>query len=387
MAETCIRPRTTGEMMRRIHTPARTSTPVSGIVVVVSLCVGACAGATPGVSGESGGVVVSGELGREVDSFLRQAADSGFNGTVLVATDGRIVLHKGYGWADQAHTERVTTRTPFWIASISKQFAAVATLKLVEQGRLAVDDPISRFFPSLAPEKQNITIHQLLTHTAGLEQRYAADGVTDRDQAVRAILDPPLVAAPGDSFGYSNDAYTLVAIIVEIVAGQPYEAFVREQLLEPAEMIRTGFWGPQIHPEVAAILGDRLPDTANTRPNWGFRGGTGMFSTCEDLHRWYEALRHGRVLSPPHVERLLSPHVRRGAIGVGYGWFVSTRLGNARSVWTRGYESFGHGVVLATYPETGTVLVVATNSGERTSGAPVSHQLADDLAQLILTPR
>jgi len=264
--EDSIRLCTNGETMRRVPPRAWTSIPVSGVLAALMLSAGACARATPGAAGESGGVVVLGELGREVDSFLMQASDSGFNGTVLAATDGRIVLHKGYGWAREDQSERVTTETPFWIASISKQFAAAATLKLVEQRRLALDDPILRFFPALAPEKQNITIHQLLTHTAGLAQRYAGDGVTDRDQAVHAILDAPLVAAPGDTFSYSNDAYTLVAVVVEIVAGQPYETFVREQLLEPAGMMHTGFWGPQIHPEVADILGGRAPDTAASSP-------------------------------------------------------------------------------------------------------------------------
>ena len=306
---------------------------------------------------------------------------------MLIATDGSIILHKGYGWADRQRTQPVTTTTPFWVASISKQFAAAAILKLAEQGRVSLDDSIMRFFPAVPSDKRNITLHQLLTHTAGLEQHYAADGTADRDEAVRAILAPPLVRPPGEGFGYSNDAYNLIAAVVEIAAGQPYETFLREQLLEPAGMLRTGFWGPEAHPEVADILYGELTDSSILSPNWGFRGGVGMFSTTEDLYLWYQALEGDEVLQPSARRLLVSPHVMRGTLGIGYGWFVSPTPQGTASYWTRGYESFGHGTVLATYPEEGVVIVVASNSGERDEGVPVSHALAEDLAEIIFPPR
>jgi CubicO group peptidase (beta-lactamase class C family) len=306
---------------------------------------------------------------------------------VLIAIDSRVVLHKAYGWADRQIGEPVTIMTPFWIASISKQFAAAAILKLMEKGRLSLDDSIARFFNAVPTDKREITLHQLLTHTAGLEQHYAADGIADRDEAVRAILAHPLVRPPGEGFGYSNDAYNLIAAVVEIAAGQPYETYLREQLLEPAGMRHTGFWGPEDHLEVAEILHGDLTGSSIVRPNWGFRGGVGMFSTSEDLYLWLQALEGDEVLSAAARHRMLSPHVMRGALGVGYGWFVSPTPQGTTSLWTRGYEDFGHGAVLATYPEEGVVIVVTSNSGEREGGRPVSHELAEELAEIILAPR
>jgi CubicO group peptidase (beta-lactamase class C family) len=276
----------------------------------------------------------------------------------------------------------VTNDTPFWIASNAKQFAASALLALEEAGTLSTADSIGRFFEGLPPDKRGITLHQLLTHSAGLVQRYAADGITDREEAVRALLDTALVYPPGTGFGYSNDAYNLIAAVVEVASGRPYESFVGERILGPAGLTHTGFWGPREHPEVAAIYGAEVADSSSMRPSWGFRGATGMYSTSGDFYQWHLTLQGHRVLSAASVSRLQGEHVARGETQVGYGWFTSRTAGGARTVWTRGYEGFGHGAYLGTYPESGTVIVILTNSGER-DGTPVSHRLAKQLEALV----
>jgi CubicO group peptidase (beta-lactamase class C family) len=329
---------------------------------------------------------VQGELAERVDRYLVDEAKAGFNGSVLIAKDGRIVLHKGYGWADRDHAERVAVTTPFWIASISKQFAAAAVLGLEEQGRLSLQDSVAKFFPSAPPDKRGITLHQLLTHTSGLARNYAADGITDRGAATKAIFAQPLARKPGEGFGYTNDAYNLVAAIVEISSNQPYEQYIRDQLLTPAGLAHTGFWGPADHPQVAAIVGGQFPDSGVVRPNWGFRGAVGMYSTTGDLYRWYLALEDGRVLAEENAGRLMTPYVTRGTTGVSYGWFVSETPRGTTSIWTRGYEDFGHGAVLVNFPQEQVVISVTSNSGEHTSGDPVSHRLSKQLEELIFAP-
>jgi len=329
---------------------------------------------------------IHGELAERIDRYLLEETEAGFNGSVLVAKDGRVVLHKGYGWADQLQVERVTVTTPFWIASISKQFAAAAILRLDEQGRLSLQDSIARFFPSAPSDKRGITLHQLLIHTSGLANRYAADGIANRDAAIQAILAQPLALKPGEGFGYTNDAYNLVAAIVEISSNQPYEQYVRDWLLTPAGLAHTGFWGPADHPEVAAILGDQFSDSSIVRPNWGFRGAVGMYSTTGDLYRWYLALEDGRALAGADAGRLMTPYVTRGTTGVGYGWFVSETPRGTTSIWTRGYEDFGHGAVLVDFPQERVVISVTSNSGEHKSGDPVSHRLSKQLSELIFAP-
>ena len=183
---------------------------------------------------------LSAELHRHLTNT---AADSGFSGAVLVARGGKVVLHEGYGWADLAKTAPVTRETRFYIASITKQFTAAAVLKLEERGRLGLADPVGKHLPGVPPDKAAVTIHQLLTHTSGLGQDYAADGIRDRAEAVRAVLAKPLKSPPGAQFRYSNDGYNLLAVIVEVVSGESYESFLRQNLLRPAGMSRTGFWG------------------------------------------------------------------------------------------------------------------------------------------------
>ena len=126
--------------MRRVSVATTIQILVASLLGVVALPLSSASGRTGSLeeTGPGGGVV---QLGREerIDLFLEQAADSGFNGSVLIATEGGITLHKGYGGVDRQRTDPVTTATPFWIASISKQFAAAAILKLVEQGRLSLE--------------------------------------------------------------------------------------------------------------------------------------------------------------------------------------------------------------------------------------------------------
>jgi CubicO group peptidase (beta-lactamase class C family) len=315
-----------------------------------------------------------------LDAFLAAATDSGFAGTVLIARDGEIILHKAYGWADEARSRPITTQTPFWVASVSKQFTAAAILALAEDGRLRINDSITRYFEAVPVDRTGITIHRLLTHTAGLGQNYAADGIADRDSAVRALLLQPLRHPPGERFGYSNDGYNLLAAIVEIASGQSFETFLQTRLFQPAGMRQTGFWGLPGDETVAVIRRD--PARAR-RPNWGFRGATGISSTPADLYQWYLALQANRVLTEASRRTLLAPHVALVSEGhAAYGWFLTPTPRGTTAVWTRGTEDFGHNAILMTYPEERIVIVAASNAGER-EGIAVTRRLADDLAKRI----
>lgn len=324
---------------------------------------------------------IRGDLAQRLEAFLSQAAGSGFAGSVLVARGGEVLLHKGYGFSDRQRKLRVEAETPFWVASISKQFTAAAILKLAEQGRLSLEDPISRYFPAVPEDKRGITIHHLLSHTAGFRQVYAADGIADRGEAVKAVLGQALAHPPGQGFTYANDNYSLLAALVEIVSGSPYESYLRESLFSPAGMARTGFWGEATASPVAEIHGK--VDESSRKPNWGFRGGTGIYSTTGDLYRWFEALQDGRVLAPESRRELLSPQVPVSAeVKAAYGWFGSTTPRGTRSIWTRGSESFGHNAVLFTYPEEKTVVIVASNAGER-GGMAAARSLAEEIEKIV----
>lgn len=303
--------------------------------------------------------------------------DRGFSGSVLVACDERVLFQGDFGLADRAG------RTPsYWVASISKQFAAAAVLKLREEGRMSLDDTVARFFPDAPADKAAITISQLLTHFSGLpRQAYAADGIVDRNEAARAIFATTLASPPGSAFAYSNDNYAMVAMVVEIVSGKRYEDFIRDELFAPARLREAGFWPSAADAYVPAVL--HPPEGAMAQAHWGFRGADGVRVSVVDLHRWVRALDSGRVLSAESLRQLYGPNARDSdGDGVGFGWFWSD-LPNGRWLWTRGTEDFGGNAVIYRLSETSLVIITATNAGPDESVGPGwSRQARDALMDI-----
>jgi CubicO group peptidase (beta-lactamase class C family) len=261
----------------------------------------------------------------------------------------------------------ITPDNAFWIGSLVKPVAASAILKLADEGRLSTEDSIGRFLAGVPADKREITIHHLLTHTSGLPSAYAADGITDRGEAVRTILALPLKSRPGAEVSYSNDAFTLLAAIVEIASGRPYEQFVEEAVLKPAGMAHSGFW-PGPASSIAPVAA--MPGAAVSRPNWGYRGATGMYSTVDDLLAFTRALRGGRIVSPTSTARAMGPQVKRGgdAADIGYGWFLAERGGVpliTHSGAESGLDHYGWVYVL---PASGLTFVLLSNSPEELAG-------------------
>lgn len=249
-----------------------------------------------------------------LDQYMLEQVDSGFSGVLLVRRAGQTLVHRAYTANPAIHSG-----TSFWIGSLSKPFAAVAILQLEADGRLSVQDPISHHLADVPADRQQITVHQLLTHTSGLPGVYAADGVADRETAVRRLLAAPLLHAPGTAFAYSNDGYSLLAVIVERAAGIDFDAYMRERIFGPARMTRSGLWGQAGAAEVARVR--RRPRANIARENWGYRGATGIRSTVTDLERWFDAIHSNVLLSPAAVEQMWSPHaVRSESRAYGYGW-------------------------------------------------------------------
>jgi len=167
----------------------------------------------------------------------------GFRGQVLVARGDRVLYQRSGG-----HGVRPVTL--FYVASITKSLTATAIFKLRDQGRLSLNDPITRFFHRVPPDKQMITVAELLTHTSGYSDNYAADGFTDHDAAVAAVMARPMKGRVGKDFNYSNDNYALLGAIVEIVSATRYDDRAEGSLRAGGTAIallgidRTGRHGP-----------------------------------------------------------------------------------------------------------------------------------------------
>jgi len=154
------------------------------------------------------------ETRTRLDEYMAERASAGFSGVVIVARDGKVLLQRGYGYLDAGKTRPVAADSVFTTGSITKQFTAAAILKLEMQGRLKTNEAMARYLPGVPDDKRAITIHQLLTHTAGFPPASGDDlEAIGRDAFERLVLSRPLAQAPG-TYEYSNVGYSLLAALV-----------------------------------------------------------------------------------------------------------------------------------------------------------------------------
>ncbi len=333
-------------------------------------------------------------LSAKLDVEIKQFVDKSFSGAVLVARNNNIILHKTYG-----NAVNIGINPAFWIASNSKSFVAAAILKLQEQKKLSVLDPLTKFLNDVPADKQQITIHHLLTHTSGLPHRYAADGIVEREKAVRSILDLPLSWKVGEGYHYSNDGYNLLAVIVEIASKRSFEDYLRKEILIPARLNNTGLWGyentsrltPAANVKNTEKIRPTIYKAGKSVPNWGYRGATGIYSTTEDIYKWMLALEKNKILNLTSREQLWGKQALASRISpteehfYGYGWGV--RFKNSKRIYMRhtGDEDWlGHNGVMCLY-ENGDAYVVLSNAGapndEMNWSSTVSRVLQKQLQQ------
>ena len=303
------------------------------------------------------------------DALLAREAQAGFSGAVITADSSGVRLAKEYGAA-----LRDDGPTAFWIASTSKAVTATAVLRLIDQGRASLHDSLPAFLPAVPDRWRGVTIHHLLSHRSGLPHAYAADGIADRTAAIDAILDQQPATSLG-SFEYSNDGYTLLAILVELISGEPFEDFVRRAVFTPAAMAESGFWGFEaagvhIAPPAPGGRPARMRPTiwraGHSVANWGYRGPTGVYSTPGDLYRFARALSAGELLSQASHALMVSaknPALPPDAQSYGYGWALTIRGGAVVEHWHRGNEDWlGHTSSLRVSGDR--ILVVQSNAGD-----------------------
>ena len=258
--------------------------------------------------------VVIGELGQAFDTYMREQADAGFAGSMIVVKNGEVVFTKGFGLANPEAQHPNTPDTVFDLGSVVKSFTLAAILKLEEAGKLTTDDPLSVFFESVRPDKSAITIDQVITMSAGLVEYHDETGdfqEMDRQEAIERILSEQLLFEPGTDRAYSNSGYTLLAAIVEIVSGTSFEAFVKDKLFKPAGMTSTGFYGEPVVPDdlVAVGYGGITTFGKSNAPQswpavtWALAGSGGVFGAVGDLHKWSRALSAGSVLGGEGLEK------------------------------------------------------------------------------------
>ncbi len=329
-------------------------------VVIVALF---CACLIPGPAGDvEAKEVASGDLGKKLDEYLTRVVPYGFSGAVLVARDGEVVLNKGYGQARRADGTLNTSETVFSTGSITKQFTAAAILKLEMQGKLNTEDRIREHLGGVPQNKVDITLHHLLTHTAGVLFSTGDDyTIAQRDETVKKILDAPLEFTPGERFHYSNAGYSLLAAIVEHVSGLSFEEFLNQELFEPAGMKFTGYRLPDWNKKVVAhwYAGgtDNGTPLEKDYPYWNLIGNGGILSTTGDMLKWRNALMGDKVLSEAAKAKLYTPYLNDYA----YGWDVlATDRGTL--IQHDGGSTLGSAAEIRRYIDAGVVTMVFVNA-------------------------
>ena len=294
-----------------------------------------------------------------------QAADDKFMGSVLVAKDGAVIFAQSYGWANIEWRIPNTPATKFRLGSVTKQFTAAGVLLLEEQGKLKLDDPVSKFIPTSPEAWKQVTLYQLLTHTSGIPSftdfpGYATWKLSPESpaQSIAHISDKPLDFTPGEKFKYSNTNYVLLGWIIELVSHQSYEAFLREHIFTPLGMNDTGY------DSNTAIIPQRAsgyvpgPNGLTNAPYIDMHvphGAGALYSTTADLLRWTQGLFGGKLLSAASLEKMITPNKDNYAFGLG------VRTEGGRKVISHGGGIEGFNAMLAYYPESKVTVVVLAN--------------------------
>lgn len=264
------------------------------------------------------------EFTKEVDAYLVALEPRGFSGVVLVADKGAIVLHKAYGYADREAGRKMTTATGFDIGSIVKPMTKAAIIKLETEGKLALDDPLSKHFDNVPPDKADITLQMVIDHKAGFPDVFGDDyEPATRDEVVGKVLSAPLISKPGEKFNYSNAGYSLLGAVIEKASGKPYERHMVDEMFKPAGVKRIGYQIPGWKKDELAAgysTGSRWGTPLDHAwmddgPSWNLRGNGGMLSTAEELYQWFDAALSGRVMSGKATKKYRDQMFRDGSLG------------------------------------------------------------------------
>ncbi|RNL55913.1 serine hydrolase domain-containing protein [Pedobacter jejuensis] len=279
------------------------------------------------------------KLASKVDSLVGAYTNiQEFNGSVLVAVKGKILLAKGYGYSDQASKTLNTDSTIFSIASVTKTFTSAMILKLVEEKKLSLDDKIIRFYPGYQYGSR-ISIANLLNHTSGINDRNIEEKrekydrtVLTREQLLLAELNgTELSSEPGITFNYSNRGYYLLGNIISKLTNMTYEQAIRKYIFTPYMLKNTGFdFGSLRKNDKAkgywAETGKNYSKETPIMDSAGTYSAGAIYSNVFDLYKWHEILQNCNFISKESLERAYKPYTKT----YGYGWIIDSLQGKRR---------------------------------------------------------
>ena len=292
-------------------------------------------------------------LGQKIDDLVTETCKPTEPGVSVIAVkDGKTIFRKARGMANLELGVAIEPDMVFRIGSITKQFTAVAILMMVEEGKMSLEDPVTRFFPGYPTQGYVITIKHLLTHTSGLgnytdHPQFWASSMKDFtvQEFVERFQNQPMHFAPGQCWRYSNSGYFLLGAIVEKVSGESYAQFVQKRIFDPLEMKTTYYDTPRCVIPRRVSGYDKTPQgfancayVSMTQP---YAAGS-LASTVDDLARWDAALYTERLLKRATIlEAYAAQRLADGTdAGYGYGWRIVDYRGHLTVDHSGGINGF-----------------------------------------------
>jgi CubicO group peptidase (beta-lactamase class C family) len=333
--------------------------------------------------------------------------------TALVKKDGHVVFERGYGVKELRTGAKIDTKTNFRLASVTKQFTAMAVMLLVHDKKLRYEAALGEILPEFPEYGKKITVRQLLHHTSGLPDYEDLMDAAEKskgpvwsqenqiqDTEVLRLLESETKGkfAPGTKWEYSNSGYVLLGVIVAKISGRPFGKFLRERIFAPLKMADTVVYqkGKNTVPNRAYghskdAAGFKETDQSSTSATLG---DGGIYSNVEDLSKWDNALRNHTLLSAEEMQPALEPAKFGGAANVvlpddaptalrgvpveyGFGWFLDPYKGHAR-MWHYG-DTMGFKTAIQRFPNDGLTIIVLSNRNDLDPGA-----LATNVADIYL---
>ena len=321
---------------------------------------------------------------KKLDELIGLYTDYGqFNGSVLVAENGKVIYKKGFGMANMEWDIPNKPNTKFRLGSITKQFTAMLIAQMAAEGKLDLQKPISTYLPDYPkPTADNITTHHLLTHTSGIPN-YTAFPNFFRDvsrepytpkEFVAFFADSALQFTPGETFSYSNSGYFLLGYLIETISGKSYEEVLQERIFDPLKMNDTGY---DHHDVILKNRAAAYEKNGNSYTNANYLdmsipyAAGSMYSTVEDLYLWDQALYTNKLLPKKYMDMVFQKHIPTRGRHYGYGWSIETMaIGSSKD----SVQIIGHGggingfnTLITRIPTEKSLVLLLNNTG----GAPL----------------
>ncbi|MFL5488345.1 MAG: serine hydrolase domain-containing protein [Gemmatimonadaceae bacterium] len=326
--------------------------------------------ATPAVAQLPDRAAVVARIDSLAESFLATTHTPGISLAVLQASDTLVM--KGYGFADNDTRRRATSSTVYRIGSITKQFTSSAIMRLVEHGRLSLEDDVSKYLPEVPLHGQRVTVRELLNHTSGIHSytskkewvAHWADDLTPR-QIVAFVDNDTLDFMPGTRFLYNNTGYVLLGMLIEKVTGESYARYLQHDLLTPLSLAQTSYCPS--HVTDTTFAAGYATDSNGVKPpqyvsmTQPFAAGA-LCSTVRDVVRWQRSLAGGRVVNASSYRLMTTSDTVASGKPTGYGFGLAT--GTLETKPWIGHTGSIHGFTAATLylPEDGVDVVVLSNA-------------------------